>query len=338
MVMKKIMALGILCLVLLSFNAGAGWQKIWDGPVGAVVVKHELNITETGLAYPDGFLVKDETKLFATRNNTGDIYRYTGTGDQWQKIGNPGRMFVTAGHTLADPDRLYGLDPAGMGVHRFKGTPDDWTQVGYAAAEIYGGGDKLYATNPDTGNIYEYTGTSDLWIKIGGPGKMFATAGGNLLGGPDYPGHINPSKLYGLSPDGVGIWEYSGTPEQWDRVSKRRPYSQICGGGHLLLAIDSSTGDVYKYGGEPNTWQQISGPVEMFAVDPYYAFSPSGSETALYRLKQLPDGSKVSRYDFSADQWRLIPTARFEEISAICAGGGELYVVTAHGSLFQYVD
>ncbi|HII06433.1 MAG TPA: hypothetical protein HA349_03705, partial [Methanotrichaceae archaeon] len=126
--MKKIVPVLILGLVFLSFGAyGAPhWEQVW-GSVGTVVVNHDQ--------------VAETTKLFATKQDTGDIYRYWENQDRWTKIGGPAKTFVATG------GRLYKLSEDESGTWRYDGE-EVWTKIGGLATEIYGGGGKLYAVKP----------------------------------------------------------------------------------------------------------------------------------------------------------------------------------------------
>ena len=76
------------------------------------------------------------------------------------------------------------------------------------AGQIYAGGLGLFATNPTTGDLYHYLGSPFQWARVGGPGRMFA---------------VNAGHLYGLSPDGSGVWQYTGdgTNDSWTPILTR---------------------------------------------------------------------------------------------------------------------
>jgi hypothetical protein len=63
------------------------------------------------------------------------------------------------------------------------------------------------------------------WERIGGPGKTFAVTG--------------DGQLYGLSPDGSGVWHYKGTPDNWEQAGG--PTRMIYCGANLLFATDPQT-------------------------------------------------------------------------------------------------
>jgi len=315
--MKKIFSILILGLVFLSFGAHGAphWEQAW-GSVGTVVVNHDQ--------------ADETTKLFATKYDTGDIYRYWEDQDRWTKIGGPGKTFVATG------GRLYKLAEDGSSTWRYDGE-EAWTQVGGLATEIYGGGGKLYSVKPD-GNIYEYTGTPGKWTMIGGPGRTFAAAGaeGGLL--PGHGDEYGRAKLYGIAPDGAGVWEYSGVPEVWIQIGG--PAAQIYAGGFNLYATNPDTGEIYQYQTqlpEPERdWIRIGGSARMFAVDVVGCGVPPLGSTDLYGI--FPDGTGVWKYDGIPDQWEELaqPGATLAEIYV---GGGEVYAVTESGrTLWRYFE
>jgi hypothetical protein len=177
--------------------------------------------------------------LFATNPDTGDIYSYSETANSWKKIGGPGKMFAVGF------DGIYGLSPDGMKVFGY-GEGEEWVEIAgpiYDGAidSIYvgGAGDELYATSADTGDLYHHTcgylSTGQYvcaWEKIGGPGKMFAVdQGGNL---------------YGLSPDGSGVWHYDGTPMQWTKIGEAAADIYV-GAPNRLYATNPTTFELWEY-------------------------------------------------------------------------------------------
>ncbi|MBN1323180.1 MAG: hypothetical protein JW986_04160 [Methanotrichaceae archaeon] len=321
----RIQSLLIIGILLLSLNAEAGWDKIWDGPVGTVVVNYNQ--------------LSNTTRLFATNAVSGDIYIYRQSAERWDRIGGPGRDFVAAG------GRLYGLAPDGNSIFAYSGTGDSWNQIGDASDGIIGGA-KLYSIDPQSKDIYEYLGPNS-WRKVGGPGSMFLSIGGGygvgMYGQP--PDVISSAKLYGIAPDGQEVWEYSGVPEQWSKIGGAA--SMLYGGGYDALYAVSGGNDIYKYTGRPEQWVAVGGPGRMFAVDTFNC--PSRDQTfprgipndigctpVLYGLSS--DGKEIWRYTGVPDEWEQIRTSGFSvDLDKIYAGGGNLYAVTTRGALFQYV-
>lgn len=169
--------------------------------------------------------------LFATNPQTGDIFAYNcdcggSLRPGWTRIGGPGKMFAVGAQ------HLYGLSPDGGGVFQFDFTPMRWTQIGGAAGSIYAGGDKLYATNRQSGDIYEYDHGASQWRRIGGPGKMFAV---NQVTGD----------LYGLSPDGSTVFQYTGTPGHWTAIGGAA--TSIFAGWPDVYATSPATSNLWRW-------------------------------------------------------------------------------------------
>ena len=338
--MKKLLTLSLLGMLLLSCSASAAWERLWDQRVDAVVVKHGIR----------GDIPTDDVRLFATHNRTGDIYRYSEAQDQWTKVGNPGKKFVTTGGV---DSRLFGLDPAGMGVYEFSGTPMSWRQVGGPAGDIYAGGTKLYATNPeDDWEIYEFTGTPWEWEQIGefrfryNQLLDYVAAGGGYWTGPDFPYTTYSSNLYMLVEDTydgqiVGVI-FKHTGSGWDLISAGNldagdlDFNAIYGGGFnngVVYAREQYTRDIYKWDGQD--WVKVSDPAKAFIVDQY--IDSSSVHNLLYRLKA--DG-EVEMYDDNDARsgWTQIGTSGFRNpLKEIYAAGGELYGVTEADYIYKYV-
>jgi hypothetical protein len=215
--------------------------------------------------------------LFAVNPRTRDIYKYNGGTGQgnWSRVGGPGRTFAVTG------DHLYGLAPDGSGVYEWTRRGDVWKRIGDAATNIYAGGAGLFATNPRSGDIYKYNGGTGpkSWSRVGGPGRTFAVSG---------------NRLYGLAPDGSGVWEWTGRGDQWKRIGG--PAANIYAGGAGLFATNPRTGDIYKYkGGTGNgNWSRVGGPGRTFVV----------SNTHIYGLS--PDGVELHRWTGNGDKWSYV--------------------------------
>lgn len=339
-------------MLLLSSSASAAWERLWDQRVDTVVVKHGIMIENMEQPYPTGDIPTDEIRLFATHDRTGDIYRYSKTQDQWTKVGNPGKKFVATGGVGS---RLYGLDPAGMGVYEFTGTPMNWRQVGGPAANIYAGGTKLYATNPeDDWEIYEYTGTPWQWEQIGefrlGYNQLldYVASGGGYKTRPDFPYTTYPSNLYMLvedTYDGQTVGAiFKRTASSWDLISAGNldagdlDFNKIYGGGFnsgVVYAREQYSRDIYRWSEDGQYWEKVSDSAKSFVVDQY--IDGSSVHNLLYRLKA--DG-ELEMYDDRdvGSGWTQIGTGGFRNpLKEIYAAGGELYGVTEADYIYKYV-
>jgi hypothetical protein len=122
-------------------------------------------------------------------------------------------------------------------------------------------------------------------------------------------------KIFGLAPDGSGVYNYDGSPESWTQVGG--PATAIYGGGGVLCATNPDTGDLYRYDGAPMAWTKIGGPGESFLAD---------SDQAIYGVS--PDKSEIYRYDGAPMAWTKIGGPGKKWVTA----GNKLYGLAPDGS------
>jgi hypothetical protein len=126
--------------------------------------------------------------------------------------------------------------------------------------------------------------------------------------------------LYGLSPDGSGVFSYNGKPMEWTQIGG--PAGNIYAGGGSLFATNPDTGDIYKYQGTPWSWIRAGGPGKMFAVD---------TNGKLYGVS--PGGAGLYSYDDAANAWTRIA----DQASAVYAGGSNVYATMGSSSeVYRY--
>jgi M6 family metalloprotease-like protein len=187
-----------------------------------------------------------------------------------------------------------------------------WEKISGPVKEVIVGYDQiesstlLFKVEPGTGDIYSYGWIPGSWKKVGGPGKTFVVAD---------IGH-----LYGLSPDGSGVMQYSGKTMSWKRIGGAA--AEIYGGRDALYATNPETKDIYRYDYIGDKWSKVGGPGKMFAV---------GNPGHLYALGV--DGSSVWKYEGVGTKWTQIggPAAK------IYAGGDKLYATNPQtGDIFRY--
>lgn len=77
-----------------------------------------------------GWLAGGAGVLLATQPNTGDVFRWSGKGQDWFKIGGPGADF-----RVSQDNRIFGLSPNRSGVWLYS-TGETWVNVGGPAAAI----------------------------------------------------------------------------------------------------------------------------------------------------------------------------------------------------------
>lgn len=188
---------------------------------------------------PAAELYAGSAGVFATSPTNGDIFRYNGTPDSWTKVGGPGLTFAMSG------GRLYGLSSNRSAVWEWQ-SGETWKQVGGPAHWIYGGTVGLFATAPGNGDIFRFNNTG--WSKVGGPGRTFV---------------VTNSGLYGLRPDGSGVWHWTGG-QSWEQIGG--PAGWLAGSTTTLLATSPSNGDIYRWSGSGQNWSKIGGPGADFRV------------------------------------------------------------------------
>jgi hypothetical protein len=253
---------------------------------------------------------------FATGPGGGNIYRHDETNPTgWTLVGGPGASFAV------NDVGLFGLTPDRGGVFSFNGQPLAWTWIGGAAQELIAGGRSLYASSPGNAAIYYYNYLNDgkgcgvqadptnqvgTWTRVGGAGRQWVAT---------------RTTLYGLSPDGSGVYRYSGTPNVWYQVGG--PAAKLYAGTDTLYATNPTTGDIYRYEGTPWSWTHVGGPGADFAA----------SSATLYGLS--PDRSGLWRFTGTPDSWTNI----YGPASALYAGGDHVAVVDpATGNLREWTS
>ena len=238
----------------------SGWTKTW-GPTGAL--------------YAGG------NALFATKRDTGDMYRYNGSPMDWTKIGGPAREF-----DANDNGELFAIASDGKSIWQWAGTPNKWNQVGGPARHIYAGGNELFATNPDSGNIYRYNHKANDWTKIGGPGRVFAVD--------------NLGNLFGISPDGVRVLVWTGKADTWEQIGDKA-MNLFAGGVQQLFAIDPIKGDIYHYDNAPYQWTRIGSSELTFAVNASgQLFSLTQDGKSIWLWKGMATPNEWKRYGDAA--------------------------------------
>ncbi|GEM_PF-3374631 len=123
--------------------------------------------------------------------------------------------------------------------------------------------------------------------------------------------------LYGLSPNGQGVFQYTDTPGKWTQIGG--PAAGIYAGGDKLYATNPQTGDIAQYNGTPMNWTKVGGPGKMFAVD---------TKGILYGLSPTQD--KIMQYTGTPEKWTQIggPSYRIyagREIYAIGQIANEIF-------------
>jgi hypothetical protein len=188
--------------------------------------------------------------------------------------------------------------------------PAGWTRIHSSVTSVVVGYDSIEATSllfvtaAADASFYRYDGMPDAWTMIGGPGRAFVADG--------------VGRVYGVSPNGSGIWQFAGQPMTWRQIGGVA--GTIHAGGNVLCMTDATTGDLYRYDGLPMRWTRIGGPGKMFAID---------DTGRIYGISVT--GGAIFRYDGTPMRWTRIG----EGSQAIQAGGRTLCSVSEGGNLLR---
>jgi len=306
--MKKTLYSVLLGLLLLSSISQAGWQTIWNEPIGTAVVVHNQ--------------VDDTTDIYATTKDTGDIYHYMGTPNEWEKAGNPGRMFVSTG------ENLVGITPVGNEVWRYSGSGERWNIIGSGFVAVYGGGGKLYATDLE-GRMKEHRHDT-TWAIISSP-----------LSDPFMPTYVVSANNEGIVKlfrrDNERVSEYV-TQDNWRELYLSEPVDQVAAGGNYLWASDFAGGVwEFKWNEPAPSWQKIGQLDEKLRSLVADVVGRGGGLPRLYALSN--DGSRLWKYSGTPEQWVEISIPEGGRLSDIHGGGGKLLAKRwARDTLVEYTS
>ncbi len=106
----------------------------------------------------------------------GQVLRWLGSPDRWERIGNDGRIVSMA----ADGSALYLLFKDGQ-VLRWLGSPDRWERIGNDGriVSMAADGSALYLLFND-GEVLRWLGSPDRWERIGNDGRIVSMAAGGV--------------------------------------------------------------------------------------------------------------------------------------------------------------
>ncbi|MFD5176258.1 tectonin domain-containing protein [Nocardia sp. NPDC058379] len=254
----------------LTFEAAGSAGVVGLTPDRSAVYRYSGSGTSwTKIGGPTAKLFGGPFGLLATKSPDGPLHRYLG-GGRWEDIGGPGASFAVT------RDAVYRLAPNKQAVYRYTGSGTEWTRIGGPATKLYGGGFGLVAVNPG-GSIFRYLGSPERWERIGGPGAEFV---------------VTRDTVYGLTPDKQAVYRYTGSGTNWTKVGG--PATRLYGGGYGLLATRAPGGDIYRYLGQPEKWERIGGPGAEFVV----------TRDTVYGL--TPDRQAVARYSGSGHIWTKV--------------------------------
>lgn len=275
-------------------------------------------------------------------NVTGDVFVFTPPRG-WQRIGNPGAMFVV------NSIGLYGLtlNKDAIFERRWYAPParPGWEQRGGAANTIIAGdGDILLYTKQNSGDLYLLPRDE----KIGGPGYMFAVSAAGRYG----------YNIYGVTPEQTQIWRYR-EPMVWEHLTTGNPL-QVSGldgngSGTRINSISAGVATLYavvetvdrripvsskiylRYEGSEE-WTQIGSGQGVVQLAIQCEVPYSESMDVAYSF--TPTDGKLRRYTGST--WQVVnpPVSRGAlanwDIQRLFSGYGRILVTLADADLWQY--
>ena len=247
--------------------------------------------------FPASKLIGGGIHLFAVGSN-GNIFRYNFSEQSgWTQVGGPGGQFV-AGPNLGNffPE-LWALTPDKKAVMEYQST-NQWVPIGGAFAGLIGGGQHLYAWKVYFGSVtyWRYEGSPNQWTEVGTSQeavKVVATSGIAM-------------NLWGISPDGQQVLQFTGTPHKWQQVGG--PATSLVGGGDQLYAIVGNNQAILRYDGTPNKWTPVGGPGVRWIASGSYVYG-LGDDHHIFQFSGTPNqwppmgGSKIKIADFAAYSW-----------------------------------
>ncbi|SEU22004.1 hypothetical protein [Nonomuraea wenchangensis] len=199
-------------------------------------------------------------------------------------------------------DAVFAVGPAGVGVFSWDGTDAaGWTRIGDEAERLYLGPAGVFATRSD-GRLYRYEGEPGRWSLISEPGRDFAISG---------------EHVFRLAADGGSVAAWDGEGTSWTTIGG--PATRLYGGDPGLFATEPGTDFIYRYTGDPFTWQRIGTAGASFAL--------TGDD--LYGL--TPDQARVNRWqpDDRTEPW---PTWAYAAGGAAELWGGRAGLFSADPS------
>jgi hypothetical protein len=126
-----------------------------------------------------------------------------------------------------------------------------------------------------------YTGTvrqayaGDFGVVVTDTNDNLRSTSGATLGGPGAMFAVGNDAVYGLSPDGGGVWKYT-TAGGWTSIGG--PASSIMAGGHMVATDYSGNPWVYK----SSTWTMFGGWSDQFAVNKAGVVALSGDHKGIW--------------------------------------------------------
>ncbi|KAK1181995.1 DNA/RNA non-specific endonuclease, partial [Streptomyces sp. NBS 14/10] len=260
--------------------------------------------------------------LFATNPDTGKLFRYDGTPDQWTETGGPGATFAVG-------DRgVYGLTPDGSGVHRWSGDGTGWTALGApvkATAEPSPTQPTpADPTAPPTPDSTAPPAPEEAAPPEEGPPQAAAANAAGSAYGRELAVTAKDG-VYALAADHGSVWKRDGDTE-WVRIGG--PAETIRAGRAGVFTLHPDTGRVHKYDEDSGQWTEIGEPSAGLEVTGDHVYRVAADHSAVYEWSHKgtawdriggpakdiyagaaglfatrPDNGNIYKYDGDPDEW-----------------------------------
>ena len=194
--------------------------------------------------------------LVATTPNNDAAYRWT-PSDGWQQIGGGGAEFVSTNNAI------YGLTSKKDAVVRWI-SGQNWETIGGGADRIFGGnGDRLIATSPGNSEAWLFSGNAGDWQKIGAGGVQFTVNEFN--------------DIFALGNGQSSTWRWTGRGTDWTQIGGGA--GKIMAGQNILHAAEPHFTEIYGYKISSDSWSQEGGGAQDYASwgVTLYGLTPNGS-------------------------------------------------------------
>jgi hypothetical protein len=138
-------------------------------------------------------------------------------------------------------------------------------------------------------------------------------------------GYTSPGlgvRIYATDLSSGDLYRYDGEPFKWTKIGG--PGKMFAVGAGDLYGLSPDGSGVYRYDGTPMKWTKIGGPGKMFTVD-----EPLGN---IYGIS--PDGSGVYRYDETPMKWSKIGGSAdkiYSSAGVLCATNPDNYKLWCYG-------
>jgi hypothetical protein len=247
-------------------------------------------------------LVGGGVHFFAVASN-GHVSRfdYPEHPGQWTEVATQGDAFV-ASPSLGNFDaELWRLTAGKKSVEAFTDSTNQWTQVGGAFDGLIGGGQHIYAWKAgilSSKTYWRYEGSPNQWTEVGTSAEAI-----NVVAT-----HGIVANLWGISPDGQHVLQFSGTPHKWTAVGT--PATSLVGGGDQLYAIGGNNEAIWRYEGTPYQWTKVGGPGIRWIASGSFLYGQG-------------DPHRVFKFSGTPNQWTQIggSNIKIADLAAYSSGG-----------------